>query len=221
MVGKTNVAGARLRSVIAVTYPVGSVCTCSNGTKTMKAKDTSGKALFNVPTGTWTVTATDGSGNTRSQSVEITSDGQSESVTLTYELVLFNVGDQCTDITGGWKLSGALSDSGIGSTLKIGTEGVGTNIAYCCPNNKVDVTEYSKMKINVLGALSGKTSKHVFFGVSNQQNATEGTYIVYSTVGEGVTGTLSVDISAVQGNVYTVLTARYGAGAEIDRIWLE
>ena len=77
------------------------------------------------------------------------------------------------------------------------------------------------MKINVLGALSGKTSKYVFFGVSNQQNATEGTYIVYSTVGEGVTGTLSADISSVQGNVYTVLTARYGSGAEIDRIWLE
>ena len=28
MVGKTNVAGARLFAVIAVTYPEGSICTC-------------------------------------------------------------------------------------------------------------------------------------------------------------------------------------------------
>lgn len=29
-------------ALIAVTYPSGSVCTCMNGSKTLKAKDTSG-----------------------------------------------------------------------------------------------------------------------------------------------------------------------------------
>ena len=81
MVGKTNVAGARLRAVIAVTYPEGNICTCSNGTKTLKARDTNGKALFNVTVGEWTVSCTDGS-RTKSASVSITADGQSESVAL-------------------------------------------------------------------------------------------------------------------------------------------
>lgn len=91
MVGKTNVAGARLRSVIAVTYPSGSVCTCSNGTKTLKARDTSGRALFNVTLGEWTVSCTDGS-RTKSAQVSITAEGQFESVTLSYELYIFKSG---------------------------------------------------------------------------------------------------------------------------------
>ena len=48
-------------AVIGVTYPSGSVCTCTNGTRTMTAKDTTGKALFVIPTaGTWTVKAVSG-----------------------------------------------------------------------------------------------------------------------------------------------------------------
>lgn len=51
----------RVFSIIAVTYPEGSLCTCSDGTTTLTARDTSGKALFNVPSaGTWTVTVVNG-----------------------------------------------------------------------------------------------------------------------------------------------------------------
>ena len=101
MVGKTNVAGARLRAVIAVTYPEGSVCTCSNGTKTLKARDTSGKALFNVFTGTWTVTATDGS-KTASKAVTIADAGQAVNVALSFILYLRDGIDDCDADTGGW-----------------------------------------------------------------------------------------------------------------------
>lgn len=74
----------RVFSIIAVTYPAGSICTCSNGTKTLKARDTSGKALFNVPSdGTWAVSCTDGT-RTAMVDVSITADGQVESVTLMY-----------------------------------------------------------------------------------------------------------------------------------------
>ena len=45
-------------AVIGVTYPSGSVCTCTSGTLTLTAKDTSGKAMFIIPSaGTWTVKA--------------------------------------------------------------------------------------------------------------------------------------------------------------------
>ena len=104
MVGKTNVGSSgKLFAVIAVTYPAGSVCTCSNGTKTFTAKDTSGKALFNVPSaGTWTVSCTDGS-KEKSVDVTITAAGQVESVNLSYALYLYNYGDKCEAVTGGWK----------------------------------------------------------------------------------------------------------------------
>lgn len=83
ILGVAGSASGEIYSVIAVTYPEGSVCTCTNGTKTLTAKDTSGKALFNVSVGEWTVSCTDGS-STASKAVSITAEGQSESVTLTY-----------------------------------------------------------------------------------------------------------------------------------------
>ena len=76
-------------AVIGVTYPEGSTCTCSDGTKTLKLKDTSGQGFFLVPyAATWTVTATDGP-NKYVEIVEITSEGQSKSIRLTSILELF------------------------------------------------------------------------------------------------------------------------------------
>lgn len=105
MVGKTNVAGARLRAVIAVTYPAGSICTCVSGTKTLKARDTSGKALFNVTVGEWSVSCTDGT-DTASMTVSITYEGQVESVELSYRLYLYKNGDKCADVGGDWSFVG-------------------------------------------------------------------------------------------------------------------
>ena len=149
MVGKTNVAGARLRAVIAVTYPVGSVCTCSNGTKTMKARDTSGKALFNVSVGDWTVTATDGS-STASHAISIKADGQIESVTLSYKLYLYKNGDKCTDVGGDWSFAKKYSD---GASISYGTDKVtinlksssGSYMGICFWYKKIDITKYSKL----------------------------------------------------------------------------
>lgn len=92
MTGKSNVAGSKLFAAIGVTYPAGSTVTCTNGTKTLTAKNTSGQWVFAIPEiGTWTVTATDGT-NTKSQSVSITSEGQFESVELRYALVIIENG---------------------------------------------------------------------------------------------------------------------------------
>ena len=102
--------GGKLYAIIAVTYPEGSVCTCTNGTKTLKARDTSGKALFNVTVGEWTVSCTDGS-STVSKSVTITYEGQVESVSLSYLLWLYNKGDECISVTGGWQARAWKEDS--------------------------------------------------------------------------------------------------------------
>ena len=73
---------------IICTYPAGSTCTASNGTKTLTAPDTSGSVVFDIPTPSstpesWTVTATNGV-NTATETVSITYDGQSVSVNLAY-----------------------------------------------------------------------------------------------------------------------------------------
>lgn len=75
---------AAVYAVISVTYPSGSTCTCTNGSKTLTAKGTTGKALFVIPAaGTWTVKAVKGS-QSASKAVSITVEGQVATVTLAY-----------------------------------------------------------------------------------------------------------------------------------------
>lgn len=139
-------------ATIAVTYPAGSVCTCTNGNTTLTAPDTSGSVTFDVDrAGTWTVTVTDGA-NTASQDVVITSKGQSEALTLEYRLYLYNRGDQCTAVTGGW--GGA--NSSTASTTK-GTFSAEESYLYvknanyasygAVTKNGVDVTDYTTLHV--------------------------------------------------------------------------
>jgi hypothetical protein len=100
MTGGTNAGQGRLKAVIAVTYPEGSVCTITNGDKTHVARDTSGKALFNVTAGDWTVSCTDGQ-RTTSRDITVESDS-TQAVKLNYYTYYYNAGDTCDEVTGGW-----------------------------------------------------------------------------------------------------------------------
>lgn len=76
-------------ATINITYPAGSTCTCSDGTTTLSAPDTSGTWACIVPnTGTWTISCTNGEDST-GKTVAITADGQTENVALSYTLVLY------------------------------------------------------------------------------------------------------------------------------------
>lgn len=161
--------GVRLFSVIGVTYPAGSVCTCTKGTKTYKAKNTSGLALFAVPeTGEWTVSCTNGTENA-STTVSITADGQSANVKLAYDLRLFDNGDECTDTTGGWTNTGYTYDALLTTPPEIsdgriqlygkagGNTGIGTT-------QSIDLTGYSKLVIDrdVISTLSDYSAGQIW-----------------------------------------------------------
>ena len=229
MVGKTNVAGARLRAVIAVTYPEGSVCTCSNGTKTLKARDTSGKALFNVPVGEWTVSCTDGS-RTTSKTVSITTEGQVESVTLSYELVLFNNG-----VVSGYKWDSSNFDSGYGDA-KV-SDGLIYLYGYTWDNNislqsgwgeigissAINLSDYSALKVRLkkIDGADGTAKIQVGTTALGDNTATKKVTLTAGT-------TTSLDISSITGSKYISLYARsdtstYGnmIKAYFDKVWLE
>ena len=88
---------------INVTYPSGSTCIATDGTTTLNAPDTSGAWTCVVPNaGTWTISCADGDSQT-SAVVTISTDGEEKSVTLSYMLYLYNQGDTCDDVTGGWQ----------------------------------------------------------------------------------------------------------------------
>lgn len=132
-------------ATIHVTYPAGSTCTAKNGTTTLTAPNTSGTWDCVVPNaGTWTVECTDGEQST-SGTVTITSDGQTENLTLTYFSATIHItypaGSTCTatdgvttltapDTSGTWDCvvpnAGTWTvslDSGLAETIDVTTSG--------------------------------------------------------------------------------------------------
>lgn len=225
MVGKTNVAGARLRAVIAVTYPEGSVCTCSNGTKTLKARDTSGKALFNVPVGEWTVTATDGN-NTKSAAVSITQEGQCESVTLSYKLYLYNKGDECTDITGGWGGTNPSTYFRTGTVTK-NADNIKVSISsmqsiYAHTTNKIPLTDINTIYAHILGVSNVNNSKIVtVFAVGTSIGGSDAANYVLSSSSNGY---VRIDVSKLEGDYYVYFKAASetnSAYINFDEVYME
>lgn len=204
MIGETNVGGgAKTFAIISVTYPEGSTCTCSNGTKTLKAKDTSGKALFNVSTGTWTVTATDGN-KTKDATVNITTEGQFESVTLRYELYIFKAGtgSNTTWTTGDGTYGTSWNTSGTDYLRQtIGGFNDYVTLAYLYADSAFDVTNYTTLVVTGYGNCDGQ-----LFGVSSSYGGSLAASGVLSTSSSETTYT--VPITGISGNAYFVIPSK-------------
>lgn len=124
-------------ATINITYPAGSTCTCSDGTTTLSAPDTSGTWACIVPNaGTWTVSSTDGD-KSKSADVVITTDGQTESVTLLYVTYLFKDGETYDSLTGGW--NGTVNTEKQALQLRAAAG----KTANAHTKSKVDMTDYS------------------------------------------------------------------------------
>lgn len=200
------VNGEKIRSIIYITYPAGSACTCTNGTKTLKARDTSGKALFNVTAGSWTVTAASGS-NTKSQTVTVT-EGTAALVELKFSLVLFDDGTDNTAVTGGWTKSPNAQGRLYASTLAYNGTGTGevTESDTTTSKNSIDLSQYTilrfyDVKIETESGTLGAT------GATVKQSP--GTY-----------AQIDVDISSITSGKITLNTTAHSysgySGAEIS-----
>lgn len=210
-------------AVIAVAYPSGSICTCTDGTKTLSLKDTSGQGFFLIPyAATWTVTASDGT-NTKFESVEITSEGQSVSVTLSYELLLFNGG-----VVEPWTVISAKPTATISDTIYLYASDPDTPVVSAVrTTNQIDLSGYSELKYTVT---ENKMEKNAFMCVTSSTKApiTAGipNTVTSSVVAYGQpssTGTYSVDISSVTGSYYISLAEGHysTSGLRVSKVWLE
>lgn len=198
-------SSAKVYAVIGVTYPTGSTCTCTDGVKTLTAKDTSGKAIFVIPsTGTWTVKAVSGSKST-SKMVSITAEGQVETLTLSYEFVLLN--------TSGWasKYAGKIDYS----PSVVMTPGKGIVASYdgdgdiVCSQVVIDevpnfsILQFTYSNVNMNSSFPLRMGLH---SVSTLQGYNVD--IASATVGNG-SGTVEVDISQINMPYYLRITGIY------------
>lgn len=219
---------AAVYAVIGVTYPSGSVCTCSNGSVTLTAKDTTGKALFVIPsTGTWTVTAVKGS-QSASKAVSITAEGQVETVELAYGLYIFKNG---SGLTSGYSIKSnsnsmisapTVSSDTISWTGDLSSGGVAFYI-----DPAVALSGYTKLCVDFECSYNYGGNYGMGFGVGTDAASglmltnTNWTAKVTSTAqGAIARNTVQCDISALTDSEYIKVVGSYSAG-KIYNIWLE
>ena len=181
-----STAIAFFAATINITYPAGSTCTCSDGTTTLSAPDTSGTWACIVPNaGTWTVTSTSGT-ETDSKAVTITTDGQSTSVELSYALFLFKPNAPSDIIAGEWEMP---ANSTVTAKAELTVKSVnnynGDRTISARTKGQIDLTEYSTLQASG----GSKTKLEVYSGSSVVASVAIGTDLT----------TVTVDISALSG----------------------
>lgn len=122
--------GSSFAAIIQVTYNAGAICTCSNGSKTLTAPDTSGNVTFIVKSkGTWTITTILGS-SSKTASVNITTDGQVETVEV-FVAKIYGVSRDITKSSPVW----ARTDDAVGftATASVGTVAGSSSFDSCMP----------------------------------------------------------------------------------------
>lgn len=199
-----------LYAIIAVTYPSGLICACSNGTKTLTAKDTSGKALFNVPAGEWEVSCTDGD-KTKSVTVNITTEGQVESVTLSYDLTIFSEGTGFADGLDVTVPSGNLFNVTNDSITMRLNAGIGyINV------KSVDVSSYSTIWVDAKVDRDDRYKEPVVFGIG----VSEANHEALKSIPHNTSrNTFSLDISSFTGEKTLFLGTNCGGGT-VYNWWL-
>lgn len=215
-------SSAKVYAVIGVTYPTGSTCTCTDGVKTLTAKDTTGKVLFVIPSaGTWTVKAVSGSKST-SKTVSITAEGQVETVVLTYEFFIFKNG---SGLTSGYSVAGSGGNVSKNSISWSGSSSDGGISVYIKP--AVALNDYSKLCVDFECSYNWGGDYGMGFGVGTDAaaattiNNTNWTAKVTSTAqGAIARNTVQCDISALMDSEYIKIVGSYSAG-KVYNIWLE
>ena len=209
-----SVAIPLFAATIDITYPAGSTCTCSDGTTTLSAPDTSGTWACIVPNaGTWTAAATDGVENT-SESVSITTDGQIVAIELSYLLWLYKSGNTYNAVTGGWSVSKHPSTGGSfdgvltlnADSMLLSTEVWGGSVGYAnaFTNNSIDLTGVNTLKFKITGIgntaysdKEGNTHKFRFSLAVANERPTKQNPTFAANMNILATGEYSVDVSAV------------------------
>ena len=218
-------------ATINITYPAGSTCTCSDGTTTLSAPDTSGTWACIVPNaGTWTAAATDGVENT-SESVSITTDGQTVAVELSYYTYLFKPNTDTTNVTGGWQLNsnGSLDSAGdqlVATFTNAYNHDRAFNVATI---NKIDFTEFTTLVATCKAAGKNNAApRSATFAVASTQsgfnNAGTASTKIASTTFSNSTNTVTIDVSGISGSYYVTFVvelSNYNTGTlTVDEVKL-
>jgi hypothetical protein len=157
------------------------------------------------------VTATDGT-NSKSQSVNISEEGQLENIKLDYSLVLFapNVTDKMSI---GFHLSkdAGLASLTVGNTAKITTQSNGA-ISYMS-NEEIDLTDYKVLKCT---NVTSTGNAYLVIDTARADNPAEGTAVFVAATTDN-----SLPLESYNGKYYVGIACGFGSVKEISQLVLE
>ena len=212
--------GSKVVASIVVTYPAGSTCTCTLGSKVLTAKDTSGKWVFGLPsTGNWVVKAVKDS-KSKSATVNITAEGQTKTVELAYQLDIFKSG---SGLTSGYSVNGGGDVSNANISWSGDANGGGISV-YIKP--AVVLKDYTKLCVDFECSYNWGGDYSMAFDVG--KDAATGTMITNTSWSAKVKNganpiarnTAQCDISKLTDSEYIKVVGSYSAG-KVYNIWLE
>ena len=190
-----NMSGGSGVAHIFAIYPSGSVCECKKGSTVLTAPDTSGTAIFSLPSvGTWEVKITSGS-STASRSVNVTLGGAYE-VRLMYRVYMVN--------NGVVQKEPVFNNNAVLVNRNASNQDV--TESYCTPNH---VWRYSVINY-------GNCHFYTMFGPYDISNAKQ---IVYDNYGCGNGGSGSNGVAGFGLMYNTTTSMEHGTDAVLDSIF--
>lgn len=215
--------GGDTYAFVVAAYPAGSTCTCVKGGKTLTAKDTSGTWAFQIPeAGTWTVTSTDGT-DTASTTVTISTEGQSESITLSYRLYIIK--------NGIWQIDDStVTKTRVTTASQIGyiQEKTTGNVVGGVVLPSLDITQYDSIVLTVeTGSVSWYDKQCPALGISSSSpsigssvgsvNPHDAFQLMNSAQGPINAGTYTLEISSYSGEKFIWITCS-GYGSNLGTV---
>lgn len=174
MWGFTNSGGSDLINafaIITVTYPAGSICTCTNGTVTLTAGSTSGIWAFGVPVGgEWTIECHDTAADERAEyKIEVEQYGIYTCVLSYWNGELYDVGNQYEKVTGGW----TARKQGASAVFEIREDGMyikgaSSNACNGATVNPIDITDWNYITFYSKAGVSFSAGSNRIVGITQK-----------------------------------------------------
>ena len=192
-------------ATLHITYPEGSTCTATDGVTTLTAPDTSGTWDCVVPSvGDWTVRITDGTQNME-KTVSITEDGQSETISVLYELQLQLSAYKMTQNYTTSASTVADDTDGVKVSFKSGSTFRDTG-AYL--NTPVDLTNFRKVTFHGSSSKGG-ANLTIYLAIFSNDKKTLAASVTVPTASD--LSVYPLDCASLTGEHYLGVFAKVGA----------
>ena len=211
---------------IIVAAEGGISATCTKGDISLTAAFLDGICVFNVPEyGDYTIVADYGNGRTNTGTVRVDQVAQYPLDFGKYRLYLYDTGDQCEEVTGGWEQNTAANMWGYaasGGYVNFAADSIYINApdnisAVANSKNKITISGLSKM-VAVFGTVKDNDPK-VMLVPDKTGNLITAT--VKSLSPAGSNSTVEVSISDVSGSYYIAFGTASGRNAYLKQLWME